>query len=398
MGLFNKIKNILFEDEETEDIPVYTKDDKIKENEHSTKREASMEMVQSAPLVKEAPVKHEPIKIDSNKHFNNVKRDIDSFEDDIVETVTVKPVQSLYDLPKPKVPEKKESPFLSFDEDEFERLNAHVLRGDDIPRENRGENNGRKSFLHSNGNVRPSKEKNTFESNGKRPFRPSPVISPVYGVLDKNYTKDDIVDKMDGIKREVIKPVVRKEIQSELLKQIQEEAIEVNIDNVRKKAFGELEELEKRAIDVYEDDFSDIQLEQTEDVDKSYTDNEIEEVSLEEDSILENLKKDILDDEETVESILDKEPLLDDTEEVYEKKENKGKKMHMLDDVEKTSTLQILDDIEKELNAIKPITKEYTEEEKESEKEKLENNETLENDLFDLIDSMYEEGEEEDDD
>ena len=32
-----------------------------------------------------------------------------------------------------------------------------------------------------------------------------------------------------------------------------------------------------------------------------------------------------------------------------------------------------------------------------TEKEKLENNDTLENDLFNLIDSMYEEGEEEED-
>ena len=46
-----------------------------------------------------------------------------------------------------------------------------------------------------------------------------------------------------------------------------------------------------------------------------------------------------------------------------------------LDDVEKTTTLQILDDIEKELNSIKPITKEESnlEEEPEKEDESLEN-------------------------
>ena len=76
--------------------------------------------------------------------------------------------------------------------------------------------------------------------------------------------------------------------------------------------------------------------------------------------------------------------------------------------MEKTSTLQILDDIEKELNSIKPITKNREEEEEieqeeipepapKTEKEKLESNDTLENDLFNLIDSMYEEGEEEED-
>ena len=83
------------------------------------------------------------------------------------------------------------------------------------------------------------------------------------------------------------------------------------------------------------------------------------------------------------------------------------KKPRKLDEIEKTSTLQFLDDIEKELNYIKPITKNREEEEAieeeipepepKSEKEKLESNDTLENDLFNLIDSMYEEGEEEED-
>ena len=69
-----------------------------------------------------------------------------------------------------------------------------------------------------------------------------------------------------------------------------------------------------------------------------------------------------------------------------------------MDDLEKTSTLKILDDIEKELNSIKPISKEAEAEEdaivKEHEKSL---DDTLENDLFNLIDSMYEEGDEEDD-
>ena len=29
----------------------------------------------------------------------------------------------------------------------------------------------------------------------RKVFRPSPIISPVYGVLDKNYRKEEIVDK-----------------------------------------------------------------------------------------------------------------------------------------------------------------------------------------------------------
>ena len=95
-----------------------------------------------------------------------------------------------------------------------------------------------------------------------------------------------------------------------------------------------------------------------------------------------------------IEDILDEEPpaieepkkedvsdlILQDMDEPKEEKKEETKS---LDDVEKTSTLKILDDIEKELNDIEPVSK----------KNNLEN--TLENDLFNLIDSMYEKGEDE---
>ena len=69
----------------------------------------------------------------------------------------------------------------------------------------------------------------------------------------------------------------------------------------------------------------------------------------------------------------------------------------ILDDLEKTSTLQILDDIEKELNSIKPINKDISVDIDDDELT-TNNTDTLEKDLFNLIDSMYVEGEEEEDD
>ena len=34
-----------------------------------------------------------------------------------------------------------------------------------------------------------------------KPFKPTPIISPVYGILDQNYTKDDVIVKTDmGVK------------------------------------------------------------------------------------------------------------------------------------------------------------------------------------------------------
>lgn len=61
----------------------------------------------------------------------------------------------------------------------------------------------------------------TKEKIDKRVFKPTPVISPVYGVLDKNYSKEDIRPKQD------------KKVNSSSF---------TTIDEVRKKAFGTLED------------------------------------------------------------------------------------------------------------------------------------------------------------
>ena len=58
----------------------------------------------------------------------------------------------------------------------------------------------------------------------KKVFKPTPIISPVYGVLDKNYTKEDITTKQ---KTNTIS---------------NKKTNEVNIDSVRNKAYGTLEE------------------------------------------------------------------------------------------------------------------------------------------------------------
>lgn len=54
-------------------------------------------------------------------------------------------------------------------------------------------------------------------------FRPSPIISPIYGVLDKNYTKEEVKEK-----REVRISTFSKE--------------DLDLDAVRRKAYGSLED------------------------------------------------------------------------------------------------------------------------------------------------------------
>jgi len=57
----------------------------------------------------------------------------------------------------------------------------------------------------------------------KKVFKPTPIISPIYGVLDKNYHKEDIVSKNDTVERN-------------------QDDIEPSIDSIRNKAYGTLED------------------------------------------------------------------------------------------------------------------------------------------------------------
>ncbi len=59
----------------------------------------------------------------------------------------------------------------------------------------------------------------------KKIFQPTPIISPVYGVLDKNYQKEDIRDK-----NKKGKPVIYSQFDK------------IDVDDIRKKAYGTLED------------------------------------------------------------------------------------------------------------------------------------------------------------
>ena len=65
------------------------------------------------------------------------------------------------------------------------------------------------------------KEKPVIKKEEKKIFKPTPIISPVYGVLDKNYHKEDITSKRQVSLSDTAR---------------------LSIDDVRKKAYGTLED------------------------------------------------------------------------------------------------------------------------------------------------------------
>ena len=101
-------------------------------------------------------------------------------------------------------PQKTEYKFPFFDDNDFESI--------DVKPEKKEE---KKKTGHRKEVYNPPKEE-------KRVFRPSPIISPVYGILDKGYQRDELTSKTEG----------RSSYYS---------SKEANVDAIRNKAYGGLE-------------------------------------------------------------------------------------------------------------------------------------------------------------
>ena len=110
----------------------------------------------------------------------------------------------IIDSPIFKTEEKTRKPVF-FNDNDFEDIETHSFR-----REKKEE----KKTLYM------EKE----ETRETKVFKPTPIISPVYGILDKNYHKEDIVDK---------KITPRKTNSSDGL---------LTVDSIRNKAYGTLED------------------------------------------------------------------------------------------------------------------------------------------------------------
>ena len=189
----------------------------------------------------------------------------------------------------------------------------------------------------------PVHEYGTYEKKEAKPkFKPSPIISPIYGILDKNYKKEEIVPK-----REVRLTSYAKE--------------HLSVDDVRRKAYGNLADDIAADIDG-----------------RTVTNPEVEEkVSLEDDNLLVDLSRD--DEKRSVSDVT-----MGDAQEYFR---DLGLEYNI--DYKDSS---------KEKATGRRVTEDYNEEEKVStikdSKEDVATTEPVADDnLFDLIDSMYEDEE-----
>lgn len=124
---------------------------------------------------------------------------------------------------------KKEEKFVFpvyFDDKDFDDISKkEEPKKEELPKREKRVDTHRETYKE------PYKEaygKKAETAETKKTFKPTPIISPVYGILDKNYYKEDIV----------VTPISRNNYY--------DSSKPITIDDVRKKAYGTLEDdLEK---------------------------------------------------------------------------------------------------------------------------------------------------------
>ena len=245
MSVFKKLKDVLFDIEE-EEIPVITKEEKkapIKKEEVVTTKEVNP--------IKEVKMPKEEVKPSSSFNFP-----LDDFDD-------VKPksrVRDDYD----DVFTPRRSPVMEPKKEERRMDYSKFLKEEPKRKE-------------------PSK-----------PFKPTPIISPVYGILDQNYTKDDVIVKTDtGVKSPTLEDVRKKAYEKqkeEENKKVDDEFAEplktldeILINNQNIKEEPEIEETPVEKVDKNVKLEKKIEVKEEEKVNVSDDDNKSEDDTLEKD-------------------------------------------------------------------------------------------------------------------
>lgn len=233
MKILDKLKNALFEEEyvEIEEKPV--KKPIKKEKKVDKIKEISKE-IEEKPIAKKIVLpereKKEEVKITTSDDF---------VEEEVKEVKKEKTFPIISDnefLTDPVVEETHEEPIVEKKKNIFEKYEEPKM--ENTYQQKKQEQHPK---LYGMDEIPiPEPEYGTYEKDDRTYFKPSPIISPIYGILDKNYRKEEIIPK-----REV-----------RLTSAYSRENLDV--DAVRKKAYGTLSnDVETITDEVEESNFTD---------------------------------------------------------------------------------------------------------------------------------------------
>lgn len=290
MGLLNKIKGILFEEVEEDEVASAPKSEEKKPIAEKIEPQRKVE----EPVEKSVPKVTTPVKEEKTENLN--ERDL--FKSDNI------------------------SPFFDFDEEEFSNM-SRVQK----PKTTNVMEYERKKRVEKRYDMGSFSKIERTEVVEKKKFKPSPIISPVYGILNEDYKPEDIKNKTDNVVNTGL-----------------------DFNSVRKKAFGE-ETLSEPETTYYEE------------------------------SVTVKVKENEEEKQQKVKTI---DELLEDTADVTINVDDKK-------DVEDKKNIEVTNDEVEDYERIDEDLEEVTTKNdvNKTKMEQVEDDDTLENDLFDLIDSMY---------
>ena len=193
MGFLDKVKNMFIEELDDEDV---------------IKKEVIQVKIPKPEVSKEQKV--EVKKLDKEEPTQAQKPAPRIYDDYIEEEEVIKPVVSS------KPAEAKSSIPKYFDDSDFEMMDKPI-EPTVVKQEYK--------YTRTETVVKPviSGYNGKKIEDTKKVFQPTPIISPVYGVLDKNYRKDEIASKK--------KP-----------RTVYTDFDKISVDDIRKKAYGTLED------------------------------------------------------------------------------------------------------------------------------------------------------------
>lgn len=287
MGLLNKIKGILFEEVEEDEVVNTPKAEEKKPIAEKIEPQKKVEEVET-PKVNVVKPKAEVEQLNERELFKS----------------------------------DNTSPFFDFDEEEFSNM-SRVQKPKPSTNVLEYERKKKMEKRYDMGSFTKVERTEVVE---KKKFKPSPIISPVYGILNEDYRPEDIKNKSEVSTNNTL-----------------------DFNSVRKKAFGE-EVKEEPKTTYYEE------------------------------TVTVKLKE---NDEEKKQKVKTIDELLENTSDVTIDVEE-PKVEEKLDAINEDSEVNDYEKIDEDLEELTP-----KKDVEKSEYEKVEDDDTLENDLFDLIDSMY---------
>ena len=360
MGLFEKLKNALFEEEYVEEeekpkksIPIETRAEKKAAKEKRRVDEENIKDIQPSDL---------SLENDTNSSTNisndsSMESNFKLYEDEDF---------SVDRPPKQSDMKAKEETLIDINPVESE----HSYQSSDYSVYHTEEASTKVESLYHQETVTTVTEKREPYSNkdykplysygeeNKKVFKPTPIISPIYGILDKNYKKEEVVD--------------RKEVK----KSSSYASAKMDIDSVRRKAFGGLN--------------VDLNLNGEDTIKK---DQEEKEAQRAEEELEDNLLYDMSDTTTTPVvnkvTVADAEEYFDDLGLEYNVDYKDSKYEHAAGRHVRASKEEPKE-IKTETATPKQSPKELP---KREQPKKKETEDSLEDNLFDLIDSMYEDKE-----